>query len=140
MDEERFSFLPELSYDLRHTTYCGDCFASKVAPELSVYDSLVERAKEVLVFERNKGKETRLVPRTEDPVQVLDCRDYDETIMRLAFLAARANFNAIVDVSLSSKKIKDGSYSTLLWSGEGVPANVDIDRLPKNRSDWHHPS
>src|SRR5262245_17910625 len=95
IDEERFSFLPKVPEHLKHTSYCGPCFSEKVAPEILNYDETMERAKGILVFERTQGKETRLVRRQERPVQVADCKDHDETIMRLAFRAVQANYNAI---------------------------------------------
>lgn len=104
------------------------------------YDAICEKAKGILVFDKTQGKETRLILRSEDPVHVVDCRDHDETILRLAFRAAQSNFNAIVDMSLASRKIKDGSYTTLLWWGQAVPANVDIGRLPKDKSLYHYPN
>ncbi len=126
LEEESFSFLKVIPSELSHSVYCGSCFAEKVAPELETHQQLLERAKNIIVYESTQGKETRLIPRKEKPVTVKDCADREETLLRLAFFAAQANYNAIVDVNLTSVKVKTGSYQTTKWSGTGVPVNVAI--------------
>ncbi len=124
LEEESFSFLKVIPSELSHAVYCGSCFAEKVAPELEIHQQLLERAKNIIVYESNQGKETRLMPRHEKPFIVKDCADREETLLRLAFFAAQANYNAIIDVSLTSVKVKTGSYQTTKWSGTAVPVNL----------------
>jgi hypothetical protein len=83
------------------------------------------RAKEVMVFFKTQSEETRLIRRVEKPFQVSDCVDRDEVIMRLAFLAAENNFNALVDVSVLSEKVRNEGYQTTKWKGTGVPVQLD---------------
>lgn len=124
LPEEGFSFLAKIPEDLQHTIYCGPCFDQKVASHWENYQATLEKAKNIIVYLAKQGKETRLIKRTEDPVKVTDCKDHDETLLRLAFFAVQANFNALVDVELKSVKVRINNYQTLHWSGVGTPANV----------------
>jgi hypothetical protein len=134
VEEETFSFLGQVPEDLAHSTYCPPCFNEKVQPKLDAYNHTMELAKEIDVYYKKQSKETRLIKRFEDPVHVQACSDRDETILRLAFFAAQRNFNSIVDVQVSSVKVKMGSYQNLSWSGTGIPAQVLPDRIIKDRS------
>lgn len=138
VDEDSFAFLP--SQQAEEKTYCNPCFENSVATELAAYNETLERAKEVFVFLKNQSKETRLLKRKEKPVSVSNCSDHDETILRLAFLAAQANYNAIVDVNLSSEKIKNGSYQTTRWSGTAIPVQIDPSRLGDDRPELKNPN
>ncbi len=89
----------------------------------------MESAKNVFVYYKAQSKETRLMKRSESPLQVNACADRDETVLRLAFLAVKLGFNAIIDVDLVSKKVRDGSYKILTWNGTAVPAIVDAEKL-----------
>lgn len=100
----------------------------------------MERAKDVQVFFKTQGKETRLIKRLEEPYEVLDCNDEDETVMRLAFLAAKNNFNSIIDVDLKYEKIRINGYQTHKWSASAVPANIQEKNLLKDRSIWSNPN
>jgi hypothetical protein len=140
VEEDRFSFLPSIPEDLKHTTYCPECFQNKVAPEMAAYDDLMEQAKNIVVFEKDQGKETRLLKRKVPPIKVLDCPDRAETLLRLAFQAAKAGFNAIIDVDLRSEKVKINNYQTTKWSGTAVPTNIDPKWVVKDRSLWQNPN
>lgn len=129
LPEGSFSFLKEIPEDLKHGTYCGPCYDSKVAPELSDYEETMERAKNIAVFFKNQSKETRLMRRAERPFKITDCADRDEALMRLAFLAAKGKYNALIDVDITSEKILSGRYQTSKWSGTGVPTTLDERRI-----------
>ena len=128
-DEDLFSFLPRLPRDVVVGNYCQSCFDAKIEPELQKYNKTMERAREIGVYFDTQGKETRLIKRLEDPITIENLPDRDETILRLAFLAAKAGFNAIVDVDVRSEKVREGSYQHLKWRGTCVPANVDPKKL-----------
>jgi hypothetical protein len=100
----------------------------------------MEAAKEILVYEKSQGKETRLIKRIAKPVSVDHCADRNETILRLAFQAALAGYNGIIDVDLKSEKVRDGSYQTTRWSGTGVPTNIESRRIVRDRSIWSNPN
>lgn len=140
MDEGQFSFMADRPEELSHSVYCPECFNAHIAGPLEEYNETVEQAKEILIFDKSQGKETRLIKRVEDPVSVRDCRDYDEAVMRLAFFAVKAGYNSIVDMNLVSHKVKIDGYQTTLWSGAGVPAHVTSAKLVKDRSIWSNPN
>lgn len=130
---ERNSFhllLPDIPAELLHETYCPSCFVSKVAPALHEYEENVNQARAVLVFTRSRGDETRVVRSSEKKIRVEDCSDEKETLLKLAFIAARKKYNALLDVEFSSRKIRNGGYQTSLWNGTGIPARVDASKFP----------
>lgn len=73
-------------------------------------------------FKKNHTKETRLFKRSKKRIKLTDQTDYDNMILHMAFLAAQDGHNCIIDVETDSRKIHNGSYKTVLWSGEAVPA------------------
>lgn len=140
MDEDSFSFLTEIPASLAHGVYCTPCFDSTVSAPLQDYTETMEQAKNIQVFFKAHSKETRLIKRVEDPIQVAHCADERDVIMRLAFLAVKSKHNGVIDIEVAAKKVKTGSYQTTTWSGTGIPANVRPEKLIKDRSLWHHPS
>ncbi len=140
LDEDSFSFLGNIPEQLSHTSYCAPCFDQIVAPELQIYAETMEKAKEVSVYNKTQGKETRLIKRLEEPVHVDECDDYEETILRLAFFAAKANYNSLIDMDIVSTKVKIGTYTSTKFSGTGIPAHVSPDKLVKDRSTWQNPN
>lgn len=140
LDEGQFSFLAHRPEELSYDVYCTTCFNSHVAEPLQAYNQLMEAAKEIFVFMKAQNKETHYIDRKETPLQVVDCADRDETLLRLAFFAAEAKFNAIIDVELKSKKIKQGSYQSTLWSGTAIPAHVQPEKLIKDRALRQNPN
>ncbi len=128
---ETFQFLKEVPEQLKHSFYCTTCYEAKVRPAVESYAEILERAKDVNVFYRSQGKESRFIRRTEKPLKVENCDDRDETILRLAFQAAELGFNCLVDVDLDSEKVKNGRWQTSIWHGTGVPATVDPLKLAR---------
>lgn len=124
LEDGQFSYLAKVPEILSHAIYCGPCYDTHVAPELEIYNNLLERAKDVTVFFKTQGKETRLMKRSEKAFRVENCPDRDETLMRLAFLAAQGNFNTLIDVDLTSEKVRVGGYQNLKWQGTGIPTNA----------------
>ncbi|AFY03217.1 hypothetical protein [Bdellovibrio bacteriovorus] len=112
--------VPEL---LSHGAYCTPCFDFKVMPEVEAYDADLEAARNIAVFFKDQSKETRNFKRTEKAFKVVDCEDREETLLRLAFFAVQAKFNAIIDVEITSRKVRTGAYQTHLWSGSAIPTN-----------------
>ena len=78
LDESSFSFLMEIPKNLSHSTYCYSCFDQNVASELASYNQCVEKAKDIIIFEKSQSKETRNFKRHERPYQITDCADRDE--------------------------------------------------------------
>lgn len=140
LSEDSFAFLKKKPAHLAAGAFCVTCFNNTISAELSQYEAQVEQAKNILVFDISQSKETRFIKRKEAELKVVDCPDRDETIMRLAFLAAELGFNSIIDVDLKSKKVKDGKYQHALWTGTAIPANVTDKKLLKDRSLWSDPN
>lgn len=140
VEAESFSFYAQIPAELSHGVYCQSCFHATVMPAQEAYRELLERAREINVFLKNQGKETRLLKRVEKPVKVENCADREEAVLRLAFFAAQLGYNGLLDVELTSVKVREGSYQYLLWSGRGVPAAVRGDRLVRDRSIWSNPN
>jgi hypothetical protein len=128
-----FSLWPVRPEHLKKTLYCGICFDEKVAPELQKYESLEAKARLVNVFHKGQGEETRLFKRLEKPIKVDNGSDRSETLMHLAFQAAKNGFNCLLDVSILSEKTFKGNYQSTKWSGVGIPTNVDESKLSKPR-------
>ena len=114
--------MSEIPEALKHGVYCLQCFNTEIGPALDAYDEKMQKAREVSVYFSDQGKETRLYKRTEKPVTVESRPDREETLLRLAFLTVEAGFDTLVDVSLTSKKVKLGTYQTSVWSGIGLPS------------------
>jgi hypothetical protein len=131
---------PDLATSLPHSAYCPTCFDNHVAPIAAVYDQTVEKAKDILVYERSQGKETRFLKRTEKPVRVERCLDRPEALLRLAFYAAAAGYNGLIDVDIKSEKIRNGPYQTTLWSGTGIPTQIESRKIMKDRSLTKNPN
>jgi hypothetical protein len=132
---DTFAFLPEKPPELSHKLYCGLCYSRVVGPALATYEADLEKARGVIVFMKSRTEETRLMRRSEKPVKVVDCADKEETLLRLAFQGAHAGFGVLIDVELTSRKVRDHAYQTTLWSGTAVPTNVDqktLDRIDKH--------
>lgn len=140
LDETTFFLMPQIPLNLSHAVYCGHCFTDNILPAQVAHEALVEKAKAVSVFNKNQGKETRLIRRNEKMIQVIDCKDHDELLLRLAYVAAQMNYNALVDVEMNSKKVRDGSYQTTIWSGTGRPAQLHSHQVVKDRSIWQNPN
>ena len=129
LEPKTFSFLPKIPEELTHLHYCGGCYDSVVAPELDSYQAIMEKAKQVFVFFTTQKKPPPITRKDRELLKVEDCDDRDETILRLAFLAAMKDFNAIIDVEVKQEKIRKGAYQTSRWSGTGHPAMVNGDHV-----------
>lgn len=132
--------MAKLPKELDGSAFCLNCFAEKVVPAQDAYIETMNAAKEILVYTKSQGKETRLISRKEPPVRVDNCTDYDETILRLAFFATQAGYNAIIDVDIRSEKVKTNGYQSTRWFGVAVPANFESRHIIKDRSIWQNPN
>lgn len=140
LEESDFALLSEnpLKTDLK--AFCQICYQTHVIPALHDYQNLVEQAKSVQVFLKKQSKETRLIPRIEKPLKVENCKDESDVMMRLAIQAVQKNMNALIDLECFGKKVKDGSYTTTIYSGQAVPAEYTDKRVVKDRSIWQNPN
>jgi hypothetical protein len=112
--------------------FCGRCWDAEMAPKLEAYRETLETAKQVFVFFTTQKKAIPLIRKSKVPVKVDACADRDETILRLAYDAAKDGYNAVVDVEVNAKKVNDGgSNKSAVWKGTGVPALVDEAKLDR---------
>lgn len=122
IDEDTFAYMSALPSELKLGAYCAQCHDVKVAPRVEEYQAILDRAGDVFVYLIDQGKESRLLKRARERVKVVDCEDRVETLNRLTFQAAQMGFSVIVEVDITSRKVRKDSYQTTLWSGEGVLA------------------
>lgn len=90
-------------------------------------------AKNVMVYHKGLGEETRLMSRVEKPLAIEGCADKAEATLRLAFLAAKAGFNAMVDVDVAPRKIRNAGFQTTKWHASGVPLTLDRKIYDNNK-------
>ena len=130
--EDAFSFLKEIPAALTHSQYCGACYDAEVLPTFEEYQDTMAQAKQVFVFFKTRKKDVPLLRKAKETEYVKKCPDRDETILRLAFFAVQAGYNALVDVEVNAAKIRNEAYQTSVWSGSGVPAEVNESRLAEH--------
>ena len=126
--------------ELTQTVFCPTCYQTKIVHEIESYEADMEKAKNIIVFEKDQGKETRGIKRLEEPLVVTDCLDAKEVMMKLAFRALKAGFNGIVNYEAISTRDRNGSYQKVTWKGSAIPAHIDVSKLPKDKSFWHNPN
>lgn len=125
LTDEAFSFLAKKPKELSFSVYCDPCFQDNVATPLSDYEANMEKAHEVIIFNKNETKKTGHLKRKEEPYKVEDCEDEQETIMRLAFFAARDGFNCLLDVTITHRKIIVGSHKKTIFTGTAIPITIE---------------
>ena len=140
MPDDAFQFMTHKPKEISHNYYCNTCFTNNVGTALATYEEIAERAKGLSVFDVTQGKETRFIRRLEKPMVIESGLDEQDITMRLAYMAAEKNFNALVDLNIKAVKVRDGSYQTMAYSGSAIPANVDARKLMKDRSLWTDPN
>jgi len=124
INEDQFSFLEIIPADLCHTSYCDSCYQEKVHYEIQSYNSIIEQAKNVSVYDKTQGKETRWMSRKEKPIRINNCLDKEEALLRLAFLTVKRNFNTLIDVEVAFKKEKINGYQRSIWTATGIPVQI----------------
>jgi hypothetical protein len=132
LEEGTFAFLPEVAPELQHSYYCPYCNAETLEPALTSYQEKLEQAKAVFFFFEGRKKPIPLLNKAKVRVEVPQCGDRDETILRLAFKAVELGFNAIVEAEVSHAKVRDHGWQKMQWSGHGIPALVDGERLDRH--------
>ena len=127
MGSDFFSFLKDVPPELTHAVYCGSCFDQHVAVAKATYLEVMAKADKVVIF----YKKERNVPVTRQSrvqLQVKDCLDRDETLLRLAFFAAQQSFTAVIHVDLVPEKIRINGYQRTHWHATGFPGILELRR------------
>ena len=124
VDRVDFEFAKDTALFREPGSYCQNCYATHISPAKFDYDSMLEKAKEIQVYEIQQSKETRLMKRKEAMLEVKDVYDREDAILRLAFKAVIQKMNAIIDVDLKSVKVQNGKHQHQVWSGKARPTHV----------------
>ena len=132
LEKSTFSYLSEIPVNLQHTYYCAPCYETHVEPALKDYNEIQARARGLYFFFTTQRKPIHLIKRSKDKIQVKECHDRNEIILRLAFKAAQQGYNAVIEAEVVSKKVRDEGYQKSVWSAVAVPANVDAERLERH--------
>ena len=127
MGSDFFSFLKLVPPELTHPTYCGSCFDQHVAVAKSSYLEVMALADKVVIFYK-KERNVPVSRQSKTQLQIKDCLDRDETLLRLAFFAAQQKFNAVIHVELVPEKIRINGYQRTHWHATGFPAMLEIRR------------
>ena len=129
LPSDAFFYRSDLPENLKHSRYCGACYDLEVAGELDAYLETLEQAKRAFVFFKTQRKSIPLLSKERLAFKIESCPDRDETILRLAFIAASHKMNAVIDVEVHARKLRNEAYQTSVWSGTGVPALVDESKV-----------
>jgi hypothetical protein len=132
VEASTFSFLKKIPEILNHHYYCSPCYDEHVSPALASYNEILERARNLYFFTNNQKKPIPIIKRSKEEVRADDCDDRNKTILQLAFRAAELGFNSIIEAEVVSKKVRNESYQKSSWSGLGVPAQVDAEKLERS--------
>ena len=140
LEEDAFSFLPEVPEHLTKGIYCNQCFEAKVAADVAEYELKMKAAGQLDLYFKNQGKETRFVRRHAAPFVVKECVDRDELLLRLAFLAVHGGFKCLVDVEVTGLKVTNHAYQKLVFSGHGdsgqpatSPTSASVSRAEQSQ-------
>lgn len=131
LSEETFAFREKLPEDLRHQHYCSFCYSEKVQAEIQNYNQVMKKAKQVLVIDKPRRRPLPILKSSKELLRVKGSKDKEETLLRLAFLAAERGFNSIIKVNVAGKKIRDGGYQWMEWEATGYPADLEPGRLER---------
>jgi len=114
---------------LEHKSYCVRCYDEQVVPALHAYEEMSEKAKDVYYLSKAYPGYIRVLQRHTRRVEVPDCDDRRETILRMAFMAAEMGFNAIIEAEVESFKTRYHAYQSARWKGSAMPAKIDGEHL-----------
>jgi hypothetical protein len=129
MPPDAFLYLPEIPEDLAHPSYCGFCLDSTVTPALEEYHEILGRAEQLILLTKAYRGHVHVLKKAQFPIEVKDFPDRTEVIMRLAYLAAKEGYNALIQADIVAKKVRNEAYQKSSWSGKAWPAKIDADRL-----------
>jgi hypothetical protein len=132
LKEGSFSFYTVVPDELKHTHYCTVCYTTHVEPAFESYNALMEKAKGLYFFFTTQRKPVPVTKRSKEKIFVENCPDRDETILRLAFIAAEQGYSAVIEAEVTSKKVRYEGWQKMMWSGVATPVFVDIEKLERH--------
>ncbi len=128
-----FSFLEKTPEELDLAHYCPSCFDSTITPARTKYEETLALAREVNIFFSADKHLPRILEKAKKPIHVENCKDRDETILRLGFKAAELGFNSIIKVEVTAAQIRNLAFQTSRWQGTGIPVNIDLAKYNPDR-------
>lgn len=131
--EDAFPLEMTLPPELKHTYYCASCHDQHVGPFQSDYENALEAAKKIIVIYKGSKSSIRVLRKAEKPLSFENMPDRDETILKIAFQAAKEGYNAIIDVEVSSQKVRNEGYQKMAWAGRGTPAEIKSHEIEFNQ-------
>lgn len=131
LSEDEFPLLAKRPEGLTHTYYCGACNDQHVGPFRDEYEEQLEKAKQVIILFKGSKSTVRVLNKAAKPIQVENVKDRDEAILKLAFEAAKLDFNAVIDVEVAAAKVRNEGWQKSAWTGRGLPAQVK-----SHESEW----
>lgn len=130
--DSNFIILEKIPSAIYGGHFCGQCFDREMAPKIQAYREAFAKAEEVFIFFKTQRNHIPLIKKSKILLNVPDGRDRDETILHLAYYAAKDDYNAVVDCDVIGKKIKSGgSNKTAIWTGSGYGAIVDAGKIER---------
>ena len=129
VDGVTFSYMSVVPDELKHTHYCMQCYNTTVAPALANYRSIMSRAKKVFIIDKPQRRPLPVTKQFKKAIQVKDCPDREETVLRLAFRAAELGYNAVLKTNVIYKKVRNAGYQKMIWEATGFPADLDPVKL-----------
>jgi uncharacterized protein YbjQ (UPF0145 family) len=127
--EDSFAFESSLPEELKHTYYCPLCYDQHVEPFKAQYEATMQEAKQINIIYKGSKSSIRVLRKAEKPLNIENSPDRDEAILRLAFHAAKNGYNAVIDVEVSSQKVRNEGYQKMAWLGRGTPAVIKSHEL-----------
>ena len=117
--------------ELKHLHYCPKCYTDRVEPEVAQYAETLNLAREVFVFFVTQRKGIPLLKKAKETIRVADQEDRDESILKLAFMAAERGYNAIIETDVKAVKKRNEGWQSNVWGGTAIPAQVDPAKMER---------
>ena len=136
LEESSFSFFTQVPAELGHSRYCAGCWTAHVEPAQERYQEVMNRARDAYFFFTTQRAQIPVLAKATTKVEIKSCTDRDESVLRLAFLAAEQGHNAVLEAEVVSTKVRDEGYQKTIWKAKGLPVTVDVERIER-RSRQH---
>lgn len=117
--------------ELKHLHYCPRCYTDRIEPALEKYVETLTLAREVFVFFVTQRKGIPLLKKSKETIRVTEQVDRDESILKLAFMAAERGFNAIIETDVKAVKKRNEGWQNNVWGGTAIPAQVDPAKMER---------
>jgi hypothetical protein len=126
-----FQLKGDAAPELKQLHYCPRCYSDRIEPELAKYVETLALAREVFVFFVTQRKGIPLLKKAKEPIRVTEQEDRDESILKLAFMAAERGYNAIVETDVKAVKKRNEGWQHNVWGGTAIPAQVDPAKMER---------